>query len=779
MAPNPRVVNAFRAMKGLGIEEGKVKRVLKKLLKLYDKNWELIEEENYRALADAIFEEDDTIEEEKKKGSDHNPGHQDDDMDEETLVNEPVRPFKRLRKGGHEVNQPGNVTESPVARAEGSSISTQRAVIKDKGKRPMVSDGGFHPMQQQVTTAFQLVMPKDEPYTEDMFASGLPQYEPPIGVLNPKPLTIRSIPVQNDGSGGENGKKSSEDHNREGRTDGVAFSPGEVVTDNELATVQSSSNVEVATSPTGEVKLSLSCNLASRRSNFRLPNIDDVIKLTEAKCLHTYKINDPNFSVMKLLRNMCESFLELGTDETDESQDGTVNLSTLDVLKRSPARNALGASRENVSISSCTSNGVVNGECHISVDASQIPIGVPLTSLDGYAGKDKDRDLEDHNTTNSKSLVVASPCEMDPGDLRSLHYINDISKGEERVSIPWLNEINSECPSSFHYISQSIVFQNAEINISLSGIGNSSCCPNCFGDCLSAVEPCICARETGSQFAYTTAGVVKDVFLEECINKTRDPQQLCTYFCGDCPLERSKNDVCLEPCKGHIKRNFIKECWSKCGCNKQCGNRIVQRGITCNLRVFFTSEGKGWGLQTLEDLPEGTFVCEYVGEILTCTELYKRNMHDKSRKDTYLALLDADWDASGALKNEKALCLDATHYGNIARFINHRCFDANLIEIPVEVETPDHRYYRLAFFTARNVNAMEELTWDYGIDFDDLDHPIKPFECRCSSKFCRNMKRPIIIIIVSFEISSAFTNSIAVFKRQVFPNFGYRGSCCS
>ncbi|KAF4358439.1 hypothetical protein F8388_018303 [Cannabis sativa] len=62
----------FDRLKRLGIEEGKVKRVLKKLFKLYDKNWELIEEENYRALADAIFEEDDTIEEEKKKGSDHN-----------------------------------------------------------------------------------------------------------------------------------------------------------------------------------------------------------------------------------------------------------------------------------------------------------------------------------------------------------------------------------------------------------------------------------------------------------------------------------------------------------------------------------------------------------------------------------------------------------------------------------------------------------------------------------------------------------------------------------
>lgn len=51
-----RVANAFRAMKGIGIPEAKVKPVLRSLLKLYDKNWELIEEENYRALADAIFE---------------------------------------------------------------------------------------------------------------------------------------------------------------------------------------------------------------------------------------------------------------------------------------------------------------------------------------------------------------------------------------------------------------------------------------------------------------------------------------------------------------------------------------------------------------------------------------------------------------------------------------------------------------------------------------------------------------------------------------------------
>ncbi|KAJ0740175.1 putative [histone H3]-lysine(4) N-trimethyltransferase [Helianthus annuus] len=53
---NPRVEKAFRAMRNLGIPDKKTKPVLKYLLKLYEKKWELIEQENYRVLADAIFE---------------------------------------------------------------------------------------------------------------------------------------------------------------------------------------------------------------------------------------------------------------------------------------------------------------------------------------------------------------------------------------------------------------------------------------------------------------------------------------------------------------------------------------------------------------------------------------------------------------------------------------------------------------------------------------------------------------------------------------------------
>ena len=61
MPTNPRAAKAFRAMRDLGIAEDKVKPVLKNLLKLYEKNWDYIEAENYRVLADAIFDNEEAM----------------------------------------------------------------------------------------------------------------------------------------------------------------------------------------------------------------------------------------------------------------------------------------------------------------------------------------------------------------------------------------------------------------------------------------------------------------------------------------------------------------------------------------------------------------------------------------------------------------------------------------------------------------------------------------------------------------------------------------------
>ncbi|TYI64241.1 hypothetical protein E1A91_D09G074300v1 [Gossypium mustelinum] len=93
MTPNPKVVQAFHALKEIGISEEKVELVLKKLLKLYDKNWELIESKNYRVLADIIFEEEDNKMPEPKKSNAH-----DEDIDEKGFTpDEFFRPLKRAR----------------------------------------------------------------------------------------------------------------------------------------------------------------------------------------------------------------------------------------------------------------------------------------------------------------------------------------------------------------------------------------------------------------------------------------------------------------------------------------------------------------------------------------------------------------------------------------------------------------------------------------------------------------------------------------------------------
>ncbi|XVF42363.1 hypothetical protein PTKIN_Ptkin01aG0356000 [Pterospermum kingtungense] len=295
---------------------------------------------------------------------------------------------------------------------------------------------------------------------------------------------------------------------------------------------------------------------------------------------------------------------------------------------------------------------------------------------------------------------------------RLFHIISDITKGTENVKISLVDEIGNQDLPKFIYMRHNVIYQKAYVHVSMARVADEDSCSGCSGDCLSVPIPCACAHETGGEFAYTPEGQLREEFLRACMSMKMEPQEHHFVYCQDCPLEKSKNEFKPEKCKGHLVRKFIKECWIKCGCDMQCGNRVVQRGIACKLQVFLTREGKGWGLRTLQDLPKGTFVCEYVGEILTNTELYNRNMKSSGReRHTYPVTLDADWGSEKVLRDEDALCLDATFCGNVARFINHRCFDANLIDIPVEVETPDRHYYHLALFTTRDVRASEELTW--------------------------------------------------------------------
>lgn len=327
------------------------------------------------------------------------------------------------------------------------------------------------------------------------------------------------------------------------------------------------------------------------------------------------------------------------------------------------------------------------------------------------------------------------------------HDINDLSRGFELIPIPIVNQSNSKAlPSSFFYIDKSRPYEKAFVNLAISRIGDDDCCPSCYKDCLSAPHLCACVRETGGEFGYTIDGCLRQRYINKYSKIKRGDITEKTHYCETgfhCPIERQKNEENPAACKGHFVRDFVKECSSKCGCSKQCGNRVVQRGITRRLEVFMTPEGKGWGIRTLEELPVGAFVFEYVGEILTNSEMWERNSDVQKNGEglhTYPIVLDADWGSEANLKDEEALGLDATYFGNVARFLNHRCQDANLMDMPVEIESPDRHYYHVAFFTNRRVRAMEELTWDYNIDFEDEAHPVPAFACLCESRYCRGKK---------------------------------------
>ncbi|XP_011038472.1 PREDICTED: histone-lysine N-methyltransferase SUVR4 isoform X3 [Populus euphratica] len=658
MANRERASCAFKATRALGIRDEEVKPVLLNLLKLFDMKWELIEAEDYRALIDAYFES-----KESKMGS-----------DEKSLMEHSV--YERPSKIPHLEQQKDQISSStdslsPVEKMIFSSMAPKDSTCKGascafSSEQLAVEPRSSHPRKEKMpsnchTRVFIKQRTKQSVSDEADFA------EPPAAV-HPGNVFQGSFVGSTNGNnlvtrlGSQCDASSSKDR------------------------MYCNSNVLIASSTSGEVKISLNCDSAVRCQNFKVPDFNSVLKYLEDKYLKTHKLVTPEFSMKTLFKDLCECYVQVGQLHDPLPNNKALRIDNSDMVVDKKASSSF-----------------------------RLP----------------------HSSKNLlKAKHKATACDKK----RSVRSLNDITKGAENVKISLVDESGNEDFPKFTYIPQNIIYQNAYVQISLARIADVDCCSSCSGDCLSSRIPCACARETGGEFAYTPKGLLKDDFLTACVCMRRAPKKDHFVYCQDCPLERSKNEDLPEPCKGHLLRKFIKECWRKCGCHMTCGNRVVQRGITCDLQVFMTPQGKGWGLRTLQDLPKGSFICEYVGEILTNTELYERNIQIQNRgnnRHTYPVTLDADWGSEKVLRDEEALCLDATFSGNVARFINHRCHDGNLIDIPVEVETPDRHYYHLAFFTTRDVTASEELTWDYGIDFDDYDHPIKAFRCSCGSAYCR------------------------------------------
>ena len=119
------------------------------------------------------------------------------------------------------------------------------------------------------------------------------------------------------------------------------------------------------------------------------------------------------------------------------------------------------------------------------------------------------------------------------------------------------------------------------------------------------------------------------------------------------------------------KGNPIYECNLMCMCERDCVNRVVQRGRRFPVCIFRTPD-RGWGVKTCVALKKGTFVTEYVGEILTNEEAERRGQEYEKIGSNYLFDLDF-------IEDQSMFTIDATHYGNISHFFNHSVSECNVV----------------------------------------------------------------------------------------------------
>ncbi|XP_036162793.1 histone-lysine N-methyltransferase EHMT1 isoform X6 [Myotis myotis] len=253
----------------------------------------------------------------------------------------------------------------------------------------------------------------------------------------------------------------------------------------------------------------------------------------------------------------------------------------------------------------------------------------------------------------------------------------DIARGYERIPIPCVNAVDGEpSPSNYKYVSQSCVTSPMNIDRNITHLQYCVC----IDDCSSS--NCMCGQ------------------LSMRCWYDKDGRLLPEFNMAEPPL--------------------LFECNHACACWRSCRNRVVQNGLRARLQLYRT-QNMGWGVRTLQDIPVGTFVCEYVGELISDSEA------DVREEDSYLFDLDN--------KDGELYCIDARFYGNVSRFINHHC-EPNLVPVRVFMSHQDLRFPRIAFFSTRLIEAGEQLGFDYGQRFWDIKG--KLFSCRCGSPKCRH-----------------------------------------
>lgn len=203
--------------------------------------------------------------------------------------------------------------------------------------------------------------------------------------------------------------------------------------------------------------------------------------------------------------------------------------------------------------------------------------------------------------------------------------------------------------------------------------------------------------------------IKRNIYLTKKIKRRVEDDGI---FCS-CSSSVGSSGVCGLDCHCGM---LLSSCSSGCKCGSSCLNKPFHQRPSKKMKLVKT-EKCGSGIVADEDIKQGEFVVEYVGEVIddkTCEERLWKMKH-RGETNFYLCEINRD------------MVIDATYKGNKSRFINHSCCpNTEMQKWRIDGET------RIGIFATRDIKKGEHLTYDYQFVQFGADQ-----DCHCGAISCR------------------------------------------
>lgn len=187
--------------------------------------------------------------------------------------------------------------------------------------------------------------------------------------------------------------------------------------------------------------------------------------------------------------------------------------------------------------------------------------------------------------------------------------------------------------------------------------------------------------------------ITRNEYVIRCKKSVEDDSDDCGCVLTKAQVKRGERG-CGTDCLNH---QMSIECNKDCKLGPLCGNQRIQNFENAKCTIFIT-EKKGYGLFASTIIPAGTFIMEFVGEVVSMAEFKKRSREYAKNKTRHCYVMTSSGNR----------LIDATKKGNLMRFVNHSCDpNAETQKWTVNGEC------RIGVFSKKMIKTFEEITINY------------------------------------------------------------------